>query len=107
MVISTLQLCREGRLHKRGAQSVTYLLLTDLQAAMAASGPYRDCCLLFPSLGEKQGQHLSLGHGPEQGQLSWRGLNELPVCILATYILPFGGGGGLPSPGIPAQLWLA
>lgn len=34
----------------------------------------------------------SLGPSPGQGQLSWRGLNELPVCILATYILPFGGG---------------
>lgn len=56
---------------------------------------------------EQQEQCCSLGHSPEQGQLSWRGLNELPVWVLATYILPFGGGGGLPSPGKPAQLWLA
>lgn len=58
------------------------------------------------SQGQRE-QRFSLGHGPEQGQLSWRGLNELPVCVLATYMLPFGGGGGLPSPGKPAQLWLA
>lgn len=73
---------------------------------VAALGPYRHHCLLFPSQ-EQQEQGFSLGHSPEQGQLSWRGLNELPVCILATYMLPFGAGGGLPSPGKPAQLWLA
>lgn len=105
VVISTLQTCWEAGWHRVGAQSITCFLLPDFQPPVAASDPGQLAALSVSQ--EQQWERLSLGHGPGQGQLSWRGLNELPVCILATYIIPFWGGGGLPSPGTPAQLWLA
>lgn len=106
VVMSTLQTCWEGGWHKEGAPSTMCLLLLTLRPLWL----FRPLSGLLSALSVSRGQQgpgLSLGHRPGQGQLSWRGLNELPVCILATYISPFWGGGGLASPGTPAQLWLA
>lgn len=99
-VISMVQICWEIRKAQSRCSENIGFALNYLQAPGAVSGPYQNCCLLFPSL-EQEGQCLCLGLSLGWGQLSWRGLNELPVCILATFVLPFGEGVACPLLGHP------
>lgn len=96
----TLQACWEGGWHRVGARSIMCLLLTDLQAPVAASGPYQDCCPLFASLGSSQGS-AQPGPRPRAGSAELEGV-ERAACMHLGYLhLTFW------ERGWPARLWLA
>lgn len=67
------QTCWEEGWRRVGAQSITCWLLIDLQASVAASGPYQDGCLLFPSLGSSPGS-TQPGPRPRTGPAELEGV---------------------------------